>query len=80
MAMGTVPIVTPNVCIGSYADPPVEGVHFLRAAEPGDLHGVTNAVSEEKWNQMSSACIEWYKRNVHSENSWNTTIETILYS
>lgn len=80
MAMGTVPIVTPSVCVSSYADPPVEGVHFLRVSAPEDLHGVVNSVSEERWREMSKACVEWYKRNVHSENSWNTTIKTILYS
>ena len=80
MAVGTVPIVTPSVCISSYADPPVEGVHFLRVSTPDDLHGVVNSVSEEKWREMSKSCVEWYKRNVHSENSWNTTIKTILYS
>lgn len=80
MGMGTVPIITPNVCISSYADPPVEGIHFLRVSTPDKLDNVISSVTEEKWNAMSTACVEWYKRNVHSDNAWNTTITKILYS
>ncbi len=28
---------------------------------------------------MSKACVEWYEKNVHSKNSWKTTIDYLLY-
>ena len=80
MAMGTVPIITPNVCIDSYANPPIEGIHFIRVNQPSELNKVINAVNEEKWREMSDACIKWYMQNVHSNNSWKTTINAILYN
>jgi hypothetical protein len=57
MTMGTVPLVIPSVCIGSYAEPPIEGVHFRRVTEYADLIGVVNYVSEEKLNGISVMCI-----------------------
>ncbi len=79
MAWGTVPVVTGEVCMNSYINPPKEGVHFIRAMDTEDLKRKLNGISETRWTRMSKACVEWYKENVHSEKSWLTTIKYILY-
>jgi len=80
MAFGTVPVVTPEVSIQSYYDPPIEGVHYLRANSPEDFKRVVSNVSQEKWETMSQACWEWYQRNVHSKQSWVNMMNYVLYS
>ena len=79
MALGTDPIITDDVCIDSYINPPKEGVHFIRAHDTEDMKRKLVGISPDRWEKMSNACVEWYKENVHSENSWKTTIEYILY-
>lgn len=80
MAFGTVPIVTPEVSISSYMDEPKENVHYLLVKTPEELKEKVNSISKEKWEFMSQACYEWYQRNVHSDNCWNTMISNILYN
>lgn len=80
MAFGTVPIVTPEVSISSYMDEPKENVHYLLVKTPEELKEKVNSISKEKWEFMSQACYEWYQRNVHSDNCWNTMITNILYN
>lgn len=79
MAWGTVPIITNEVCISSYINPPKEGVHYMRAHDREDMKRKIAGVRPERWKKMSDACVEWYKENVHSKGSWNTTIKQILY-
>jgi hypothetical protein len=79
MAFGTVPIVTPEVCVTSFMEPLVENTHFLRAATPGEVREKIEATSEETWLRMSGACSEWYRRNVHSDQAWSTMMSRILY-
>ena len=79
MAFGTVPIITPNVSITSYMDPPVENEHFIRVNTPEELTDKLKTTTQEKWEEMSNNCVEWFKKNVHSDNSWISTIENILY-
>ena len=79
MAMGTIPIVTPDVTIGSYMDPPKENVHYIRAKTPIELtHKISN-ISKDQWEIMSKACYDWYQDNVYSNNCWNKILENILY-
>ena len=66
MAWGTVPIITNDVCISSYINPPKEGVHYIRAHDREDMKRKIAGVRAERWNKMSEACVEWYKENVHS--------------
>jgi hypothetical protein len=80
MALGTVPIITSECVILSYADPPIENVHFIRANTPEELKQILQNISKDQWDFMSKSCIEWYKKNVYSRNGWNTMISTILYS
>jgi hypothetical protein len=79
MAFGTVPIITPHVEINSYINPPQENIHYIRANNPEEYENKIENISEEKWSEMSKACVEWYEKNVHSKNSWKTTIEYLLY-
>ena len=79
MAFGTVPIITPHVEINSYINPPQENIHYIRANNPEEYENKIENISEEKWSKMSKACVEWYEKNVHSKNSWKTTIDYLLY-
>lgn len=79
MAFGTVPVITPEVSIGSYYDPPVEGVHYVCVQSPEEFKTVLSAISKEEWEHMSTACWEWYQRNVYSQNSWVNMMNNVLY-
>jgi len=79
MSLGTVPIITPEVCIDSFLHPPQEGVHYIRINHPGELKEKLKKISKEEWEKMSEACMEWYQTNAHSKNAWLLTIQTILY-
>jgi len=77
MALGTVPIVEKNVDMDNYYDPPQENIHYLRFESANEIKVLMENCSEEKWNQMSMACREWYKKNASIEGSFNTTMEII---
>jgi hypothetical protein len=57
----------------NYANPPVEGVHYLRVAKPSDINKVLQTLSEEKWFEMSGACRSWWAQNASAEGSWALT-------
>lgn len=78
MAVGTVPIITHAVNVDSYLEPLIEGIHYFKINEENDLYAIVNMTPENKWKQMSDACIEWYMRNIHSDNAWKTMITKIL--
>jgi hypothetical protein len=73
MAMGCVPIVTPEVDMGNYAEPPVEGTHYLVAETPEEARRLSLETTAEKWQTMSSACVAWWKRNASCEGMWSLT-------
>jgi hypothetical protein len=79
MAVGTVPLITPHVCIDSFKSPPIEGVHYLRVNTSEDIPNVINNISKDKWIEMSNACKKWYMDNCHSTALWNNLINDILY-
>jgi hypothetical protein len=79
MALGTVPVVLPGVDILGYAEPPVEGVHFLRATSPRELIDIVDGTKYESWLEMSLACRGWYARNVSAEGSLRRTLEVAIY-
>lgn len=80
MALGTVPLVTPDVSIQSYSDPPVEGVHYFRVNTHEDITRIVEETTDEQWTKMSIACSKWYMRNVHSKHMMNTFLQSILYT
>lgn len=80
MAFGTVPIVTKEVSINSYYDPPVENIHYILVESPEQLKEKVSSITQDKWEEMSKACYDWYQKNVHSDNCWNNMIHNILYN
>ena len=80
MAFGTVPVVTSEVSIVDYYDPPIINTHYLLVKDEEDLKSQINEIGKERWREMSEACAEWYKRNVHSDNSWKNFINNVIYN
>lgn len=80
MAFGTVPLITKNVSIDSYYDKPIENIHYIRINNPNEFKEKIKNFSQEKWENMSKSCYEWYQRNVHSKISWCNMINNILYN
>lgn len=77
MAMGCVPVVSPYVDMDSYANPPVEGVHYIRVKEPEDVDTVLASVTKECWEAMSAAGRKWWKDNASCEGSFHLTEKLI---
>jgi hypothetical protein len=77
MACGTVPIITQEVDIDNYYNPPIEGIHYIRVSRPEDIPTKINAITREKWEQMSNACIQWYHENCSVEGSFIITKKII---
>ena len=66
MGLGTIPIITPEVTIKSYMDPPVENTHYISASSPNEMSEKLKNITPEKWEEMSKKCCEWYMKNIHS--------------
>ena len=79
MAFGTIPIVTEEVTITSYMDPPIENVHYICVKNTQEFKEKLEKMNEKKWKIMSKLCYEWYQRNIHSKTCWKHKIENILY-
>ncbi len=77
MAVGTVPIITPGVDIGSYAVPPVEGIHYFRANSPDEARTIAKTTSTEVWEKMSRACMKYYEENMNPAAAWASTIRIV---
>jgi len=73
MAFGTVPLVAPEVDMDSYANPPVEGLHYLRVSSPEDLKDKLSQFDDDIWWRMSEACKKWYKENCSVDGMWELT-------
>lgn len=80
MALGTVPIITPDVDIKSFLVPPEENKHYIRCDKPEHLKTIISTISEKEWEIMSNNCVKWYKTYIHSKNSFNVLLNNILYS
>lgn len=72
MAMGCVPVCAPEVDI-TYAEPPVEGLHYLRAADPAAAKAAIENITPDRWMVMSVACRDWWKRNCSVDGAWELT-------
>lgn len=73
MALGVVPVITPGIDTAGYAEPLVEGIHYLSAANPETARAAIAACSEEQWQRMSAAGRAWYERNASVAGSWAMT-------
>jgi hypothetical protein len=79
MALGTVPILTPEVSI-DYNDPLIENYHYIKINKAEDLKNKLQNINKEKWMEMSENCKKWYFKNCHSKNCWNTLLNQILFN
>jgi hypothetical protein len=77
MAMGCVPIVAPEVDMTSYADPPQEGLHYLRAEGPGAVAEIVKNIGADQWSLMSVACRDWWSRNASADGMWELTMRLV---
>ena len=73
MAMGCVPLVAPECDMDNYAEPPVEGVHYIRVASPEEAKQVASQMDEATWETMSASAHAWWKRNCSCEGSFALT-------
>ena len=73
MAFGTVPLCAPEVDMDSYANPPIEGLHYIRVSSPEDLKNKLSQFDDDVWWRMSVACREWYKTNCSVDGFWKLT-------
>ena len=74
MALGTVPLVAPDVDMTHYTNPPQEGLHYIRL-KTFDPEMAKEAIqmSEKDWKAMSTAAHSWWKHNASAEGLWNVT-------
>jgi len=79
MSVGTVPIITPGVNMGSYPVPPQKDVHYLSVERAEEIPALCASISEERWQEMSNACKTWFMDYCHSTNVWRNLIENIIY-
>ena len=80
MAFGTVPLITDEVSINSYIEPPIENKHYIHVKNPEDLKQKIENITESQWEIMSKSCSSWYMKNIHSDNFFRKTINHIIYS
>jgi hypothetical protein len=70
---GTVPIVIPGVDMKGYLVPPVEGVHYFKAAAPTEVQRIVESTTPEKWAAMSAAGREWWRTYASAEGLFRIT-------
>jgi hypothetical protein len=75
MALGTVPVVAPDVDMQHYSNPPQEGIHYIRlkSFDPEEAKTAIQAISKEKWEEMSRATHSWWKENCSVEGLFEVT-------
>ena len=78
MAVGTVPLCIGDIPMHSFLDPPEEGKHFFRVHTPEDVTNVIKNTPNNKYEEMSKACMEWYNKNVYVKNWFHTFIRNVL--
>ena len=75
MALGTVPVVAPDVDMDNYSDPPQVNVHYIRLMTyvPKQAKEMLDSISDEQWKTMSANCHAWWKKNASVDGLWNLT-------
>ena len=79
MAVGTVPLVAPDVDMLNYINPPEENVHYIRLKtfEPEEAK-IAIQISDEKWKEMSIASHTWWKENASADGLWTITKNSMI--
>lgn len=78
MAFGTVPVCAPEVDMDSYANRPIEGIHYIRVSNPEETLEKLSNISESEWEKMSNAGRLWYRENCSVDGLWNLTKKLIF--
>ena len=76
MGLGTVPIVEKNVNMNYYNNL-IENKHYFRISKGSEIKEILNNCTEEKWKEMSSACVKWYEENCSCKGSFKVTLDII---
>ena len=76
LSLGVVPIITPGVDL-TYYNPLEEGVHYIKVNSPGEIKEKINSISDDEWEDMSEAGLEWFEKNASIKGSFNTTMEIL---
>lgn len=77
MALGTVPIVTPDVDMAGYFNVPQRDVHYFVATTPDDVTKIITTTPDHVWQFMSTMCREWYTRNASTFGSFYQTARLV---
>lgn len=72
MALGVIPIITPNVNT-VYYNPWIENEHYISITHPEEIPEKINSLSNKKINEMSKSCIDWYEKTCSPKSSFNIT-------
>uniref|UniRef100_A0A6C0D8I3 Exostosin GT47 domain-containing protein n=1 Tax=viral metagenome TaxID=1070528 RepID=A0A6C0D8I3_9ZZZZ len=78
MAFGTVPLVAEEVDINNYANPPIEGLHYIRVSSPDEVTKKLSEIDDDVWWRMSQACKKWYKENCSVDGMWGLTKQLLV--
>jgi hypothetical protein len=75
MALGTIPIVAPDVDMDKYYNAPKDGIHYIRlkSFDPDDALKTIADITDEKWKQISDSAHQWWKKNCSVEGIFNLT-------
>jgi hypothetical protein len=78
-AMGTVPIVAPDVDMDKYHCKPKEGVHYIRlkSFDAEEAKQTLAGITQETWFEMSTAGRTWWKENASADGLWKITQELV---
>jgi hypothetical protein len=79
LALGTVPVVAPDVDMDNYASPLTEGVHYIRlkSFDPQSALQQIQSVTEAEWAVMSAAGHDWWQRSASAEGLWRVTKDLV---
>jgi hypothetical protein len=75
MALGTVPVVAPDVDMEHYASVPQDGIHYIRLKtfNPEEAKTVIESISEEEWMSLSVSANEWWRQNASADGLFELT-------
>lgn len=76
MALGTIPVVAPDVDMELYAVPPQEGIHYfrLKTFDPEEALKLVQSTTKETWIAMSKAAHKWWSQNASAKGLFDLTL------
>jgi hypothetical protein len=81
MALGTVPVVAPDVDMTNYKNPPQEGKHYIRLTsfDPQEAKATLAAITDAEWVNMSAAANAWWCANASCVGLFEVTKKLVEY-